>query len=52
MAKNVTTAPNCIKIGGFEMLLRPKSQNGSIPESRLRQAVMQALVSEQSARNN
>jgi hypothetical protein len=52
MAKTIASAPTRIKIGGVEMLLRPQPQKGTIPESRLRRAVMKALASEQPARKN
>lgn len=52
MTKTIASAPIRIKIGGVEMMLRPQPQKGTIPESRLRRAVMKALASEQATRKN
>lgn len=47
MAKQPQASPTRIKIGGVEMVLRPQTQKGTIPDDLLRKAVMKAVASEQ-----
>ncbi len=46
MAKQSSASPTRIKIGGVEVVLRPQPQKGTIPEARLRSAVMKGIAAE------